>query len=151
MRKNDNRPVFSTFVFEKPIMRKSMAYLNHIGLYVSNLEETRHFFEKYFDATSGEKYHNPRKSFSSYLLLFEGGAGLEIMTRPGLSAMTERSGNYGYAHISVSVGSREKVDAVTMRLTEDGYRRLDGPRTTGDGFYESAILDGEGNVIEITV
>ena len=74
MRKNDNRPVFSTFVDEKPIMRKSMAYLNHIGLYVANLEEARHFFEKYFEATAGEKYHNPRKLFSSYLLSFEGGA-----------------------------------------------------------------------------
>lgn len=127
-----------------------MAYLNHIGLYVANLEDTKHFL-KVFRGYGRRKYHNPRKLFSSYLLSFEGGARLEIMTRPGLSAMAERSGNYGYAHISVSVGSREKVDAVTMRLTDDGYRLLDGPRTTGDGFYESAVLDGEGNVIEITV
>ena len=128
-----------------------MAHLNHIGLYVNNIEEAKHFFEKYFDAKAGEKYHNPRKSFSSYLLSFDDGATLEIMTKPGLNSMTDRTNYYGYAHISLSVGSKEKVDGLTKRLIDDGYFHLDGPRTTGDGYYESAILDAEGNIIEITV
>lgn len=128
-----------------------MPHLNHIGLYVNNIEEAKHFFEKYFDAKAGEKYHNPRKSFQSYLLSFDDGATLEIMTKPGLNSMTDRINNYGYAHISLSVGSKEKVDGLTQRLISDGYFHLDGPRTTGDGYYESAILDAEGNVIEITV
>lgn len=128
-----------------------MAYLNHIGLYVKDIEASKDFFEKYFDAKSGEKYHNPRKSFSSYLMSFGNGATLEIMTKPNLSSITDRANNYGYAHISISVGSKEKVDELTKRLIDDGYPHHDGPRTTGDGYYESAILDAEGNVIEITI
>lgn len=128
-----------------------MPHLNHIGLYVKDIEEARRFFEKYFDAKAGEKYHNLRKSFSSYLLSFGDGAKLEIMTKADLNSMNDRTHNYGYAHISIAVGSKEKVDELTERLIEDGYAHLDGPRTTGDGYYESAILDAEGNIIEITV
>lgn len=127
-----------------------MPHLNHIGLYVKDIEEARRFFEKYFDAKAGEKYHNLRKSFSSYLLSFGDGAKLEIMTKPDLSVVKARTNNYGYAHISISVGSKENVDLTTQKLVADGYRNIDGPRTTGDGFYESTILDAEGNVIEIT-
>lgn len=127
-----------------------MPHLNHIGLYVKDIEEARRFFEKYFDAKAGEKYHNLRKSFSSYLLSFGDGAKLEIMTKPDLSVVKARTNNYGYAHISIYVGSKENVDLTTQKLVADGYRNIDGPRTTGDGFYESAILDAEGNVIEIT-
>lgn len=128
-----------------------MPHLNHIGLYVKDLEEAKRFFEKYFEAKAGEKYHNPRKSFSSYLLSFGDEAAVEIMSKPNLNSMTDRINNYGYAHISISVGSKEKVDELSKRLIDDGYSHLDGPRTTGDGYYESAILDAEGNVIEITV
>jgi len=128
-----------------------MPHLNHIGLYVKDLEEAKRFFEKYFEAKAGEKYHNPRKSFSSYLLSFGDEAAVEIMSKPSLNSMTDRINNYGYAHISISVGSKEKVDELSKRLIDDGYSHLDGPRTTGDGYYESAILDAEGNVIEITV
>lgn len=128
-----------------------MAHINHIGIYVKDIEASRLFFEKYFSATAGEKYYNPRKSFSSYLLSFDDGTTLEIMNKPGLNSMTHRTNNYGYAHISMSVGSKEKVDELTKRLIANGFSHLDGPRTTGDGYYESAILDAEGNIIEITV
>lgn len=128
-----------------------MSYLNHIGLYVKDIEASRLFFEKYFGAMSGKKYHNPRKSFSSYLLSSGNGATLEIMTKPGLNPITDKTNNYGYAHISISVGSKEKVNEITRCLTDDGYILHDGPRTTGDGYYESAIIDAEGNIIEITV
>ena len=128
-----------------------MAQINHIGLFVRDLEKSRLFFEKYFVATSGEMYHNPKKLFSSYILAFDNGSKLEIMTRPGLEDTGCRTNRYGYAHISISVGSKENVDEITKLLVEDGYEHFDGPRTTGDGFYESAILDAEGNIIEITV
>lgn len=120
-------------------------------MYVSDIEAAKSFLETYFGATSGAMYHNPKKSFSSYMLSFGDGARLEIMTKPGLKDVEDRTGNYGYAHISISVGSRERVETITQRLVDDGYRHLDGPRTTGDGYYESAILDTEGNVIEITI
>lgn len=128
-----------------------MASLNHVGLYVSDIEAAKSFFETYFGATSGAMYHNPKKSFSSYMLSFGDGTRLEIMTKHALKDVEDRTGNYGYAHISISVGSRERVETITQRLVDDGYRHLDGPRTTGDGYYESAILDMEGNVIEITI
>lgn len=128
-----------------------MVSLNHIGLYVSDIEASKTFFEKYFGAVSGERYHNPNKLFSSYMLSFGDGAKLEIMTKPNLSVIKGRTNNYGYAHISISVGSKENVDLTTQKLVADGYKNIDGPRTTGDGFYESTILDAEGNVIEITV
>ena len=98
-----------------------MPHLNHIGLYVKDLEEAKRFFEKYFEAKAGEKYHNPRKSFSSYLLSFGDEAAVEIMSKPSLNSMTDRINNYGYAHISISVGSKEKVDELSKRLIDDGY------------------------------
>lgn len=54
-------------------------------------------------------------------------------------------------HIAFSVGSKEKVDALTERLKIDGFNVVSGPRTTGDGYYESCILGIENNQIEITV
>lgn len=128
-----------------------MTAINHIGMFVRDIETSRQFFITYFGAKSGEMYHNPKKMFSSYMLILDSGAKLEIMTRPNLCEDEKRNNRYGFAHISISVGSVENVDTVTRRLVNDGYRHLDGPRTTGDGFYESAILDGEGNIIEITV
>lgn len=128
-----------------------MASINHVGLYVSDLEASREFFETYFGAVSSEMYHNPVKLFSSYMLTFGDGARLEIMTKPDLSQPSERINHYGYAHFSVSVGSHDAVNSITEKLVEDGYRLIDGPRTTGDGYYESAVLDAEGNVVEITV
>lgn len=128
-----------------------MPHLNHIGLYVKDLEGAKRFFEKYFDAKVGKKYQNLSKSFSSYLMSFDDGAKLEIMTKPKLDSIADRTNNYGYAHISISVGSKEKVDGLTKRLIYDGYAHLDGPRMTGDGYYESAFLDGESNIVEITI
>lgn len=128
-----------------------MASLNHIGLFVKDIESSRSFFEHYFGAKSGEMYHNPHKSFTSYMLHFGDGAKIEIMSKPALSESDDRSSRLGYAHLSISVGSKNEVDAITRRLVEDGYTHVDGPRTTGDGFYESAVLDSEGNTIEITV
>ena len=125
--------------------------IEHIALYVQDLEGAREFFMKYFGARPNEGYHNQTTDFRSYFLSFEDASRLEIMTKPGLTDAGDTTNRFGYAHIAFSVGSREEVDRLTARLKEDGYAVLSGPRTTGDGYYESCILGFEGNLIEITV
>lgn len=125
--------------------------IEHIALYVNDLEGARKFFIKYLGAKSNEGYHNPRTDFRSYFLSFEDGARLEIMQRPEMVDMPKEAARTGYAHIAFSVGSREKVDALTAELKADGYDVVSGPRITGDGYYESCIVAMEGNQIEITV
>ena len=125
--------------------------LEHAALYVRDLERAKAFFEAWFEARAGEKYHNQRTGFQSYFLSFTDGARLEIMTRPEMGDGAGPEYRAGYAHIAFSVGSRERVDALTTRLKEAGYPVTSGPRVTGDGYYESCILDSEGNQVEITV
>lgn len=124
--------------------------IEHIAMYVSDLEGARDFFVRYFDAVPNEGYHNRKTDFRSYFLRFDDGSRLEIMNRPGVEE-GEKSLRTGYAHIAFSVGSAEAVDALTERMKRDGYEVVSGPRITGDGFYESCIVGVEGNVIEITV
>ena len=125
--------------------------IEHIALYVNNLEDARNFFIKYLEAKSNDGYHNPRTNFRSYFLSFKDGARLEIMNKPGMQDLPKELSRTGYVHIAFSVGSKERVDALTARLEADGYEVLSGPRTTGDGYYESCIVAIEGNQIEITV
>lgn len=125
--------------------------IEHIALYVNDLEGARDFFVQYFGAVSNEGYHNPNTDFRSYFLTFGDGARLEIMTKPDLTDSGDLLNRFGYAHIAFSAGSPEAVDALTQTLDAEGYRVISGPRTTGDGYYESCILGFEGNIIEITV
>ena len=125
--------------------------IEHIALYVNDLESARRFFVKYFEATSNDGYHNPQTDFRSYFLSFDNGARLEIMNKPNMSDLPKEINRTGYAHIAFSAGSQEKVDALTAELKADGYEVISGPRTTGDGYYESCIIALEGNQIEITV
>ena len=125
--------------------------IEHIALYVNDLEAAREFFLRYFGAVSNDGYHNPRTGFRSYFLTFDGGARLELMTKPGLDDPAKAANRTGYAHIAFSLGSREAVDALTARLQADGYTVESGPRTTGDGYYESCVCALEDNRIEITV
>ena len=128
-----------------------MMKIEHIAMYVNDLEKARDFFVKYFNAVSNDGYHNKTTDFRSYFLTFEDGARLEIMTRPGMEDGEKTEKRIGYIHIAFSVGSKEAVDELTAKLKEDGYPVISGPRTTGDGYYESCILGPEGNQIEITV
>ena len=127
--------------------------IEHIAIWTHDLEQLRQFYEIYFGAQTNTKYVNPRTQFQSYFLTFAGGARLELMQMPGVprtQSDIERQLT-GYSHLAFSVGSREAVDALTERLQRAGHHRLDGPRITGDGYYESVVLDPDGNRIEITV
>jgi len=133
------------FVEEK-IMR-----IEHIALYVNDLEKTRDFFVQYFNATSNEGYYNEKTDFRSYFLSFSDGARLEIMNKPQMKDDEKVLDRTGYIHIAFSLGSKTAVDELTKKMRNDGYTVVSGPRTTGDGYYESCIVGIEGNLIEITV
>lgn len=124
--------------------------IDHIALYVRDLDGAKDFFAKYFQAVPSEQYHNPGTDFKSYFLSFDGGGRLEIMTRPGLREQNDTRMRTGFIHLSFSVGNRETVDKLTSQLETDGFEVASGPRVTGDGYYESQIVGFEGNVIEIT-
>ena len=125
--------------------------IEHIALYVKDLERAKSFFEKYFQAVSDSGYHNKNTGFRSYFLSFDDGARIEIMNKPDIIDKEKPLTATGFIHIALSVGSKEKVNAVTKQLKTDGFTVLSGPRMTGDGYYESCIADMEGNQIEITV
>ena len=124
--------------------------IEHIAMYVNDIEKTKEFFVKYFNATSNEGYHNPNTDFRSYFLSFDDGARLEIMNRPQMKDEEKTLNRTGYIHIAFSLGSKKQVDNLTERLRNDGFSVVSGPRTTGDGYYESCIIGIEGNQIEIT-
>ncbi|WP_273403221.1 VOC family protein [Actinobacillus porcinus] len=126
-----------------------MMKLEHVAMYVQDLEKAKAFFMKYFNAQPNEKYHNLRTNLMTYFLTFSGGARLEIMTRPEIVELDKNVFRTGLVHLSMQVGSEEKVRELTEQLRSDGYQVISEPRTTGDGYYESCVLDGEGNQIEI--
>ena len=124
--------------------------IEHIAMYVNDLEKTKDFFVKYFNAISNEGYHNQKTDFRSYFLSFEDGVRLEIMKKPQMEDGEKSLNRTGYIHIAFSLGGKEAVDELTEKLKKDGYTIVSGPRTTGDGYYESCIVGIEGNQIEIT-
>jgi lactoylglutathione lyase len=127
--------------------------IEHIALWVKDLEKMKAFYERYFHVKASEKYVNPEKRFESYFLSFEDGARLELMLMPSVPASTNDIYKQftGLIHFAISTGTKERVDSLTLQLKNDGFEIIDGPRTTGDGYYESVVLDPEGNRIEITI
>ena len=125
--------------------------IEHIAMYVNELEKTKEFFVKYFNETPNEGYHNKTSDFRSYFLSFDDGARLEIMNKPKIEDVEKTLTRTGYIHVAFSLGSREAVDKLTAQMKNDGYEVISGPRTTGDGYYESCIIGIEGNQIEITI
>lgn len=126
--------------------------IEHLAIYTKDLEKLKEFYIKYFHAQANEKYQNSKTQFESYFLSFEEGCRLEIMTLPNVMENNEISLNIcGLAHFAISVGSKEKVLNLTEKLRTDGYIIKGEPRTTGDGYFESVILDPDGNKIEITL
>lgn len=125
-------------------------HIEHIALWVRNLEAMCGFYQEYFGASLGPKYENPGKAFQSYFLNFATGARLELMHRPDIER-GRQAHTFGYVHLALSVGSKDEVERLTSRLERDGYTVLSRPRMTGDGYYESVVLDPEDNRLEITV
>ena len=127
--------------------------IEHLAIWVKDLEAMRSFYETYFGAKAGEKYHNPRKNFTSYFLSFSEGSRLELMHKPEISTDGRNTNKefMGWAHFATSLGSKDQVNALTERLRKDGFTIAGEARTTGDGYYESVILDPENNRIELTV
>lgn len=126
--------------------------IEHLAIWVADLEKTRAFYEKYFEASSNAKYYNKNKNFQSYFLSFQTGCRLELMHRPDINedAKNHKQQQLGIIHFAISVGNKEKVDLLTNLLRNDGYSIIGEPRTTGDGYYESVVLDPENNIVEIT-
>jgi lactoylglutathione lyase len=126
--------------------------IEHVALWTDDLERLRAFYERYFDARAGALYENPSKKFRSYFLRFASGARLEIMQRPGVprDAADPVAQRTGFIHLAFVVGDERAVDDFGRRLGLDGYAILDGPRRTGDGYYECVVLDPDGNRLELS-
>ena len=125
--------------------------IEHVAAYFNDLEGAKAFFEQCFSASACELYRNPRTGFCSYFLTFDGGARLEIMQKPEVAEIDNALPHSGYVHTAFGVGSRERVDELTARLRSGGYEIVSGPRTTGDGYYESVVAGFENLLIEITI
>lgn len=124
--------------------------IEHIAIWVKDLEKIKSFYEKYFGVTSSELYYNQKTGFKSYFLSFDDGARIEIMSNSDINKEKQEN-TIGYAHLSISLGSKEKVDEYTETFRKDGYEIISEPRITGDGYYESVISDFEHNLIELTI
>ena len=128
--------------------------ITHIAIWTNNLEVLRDFYGRFFGAQSNGMYTNAVKQFNSYFLTFEkGGCSLELMSKPNLGHSVDQDLKHetGLAHFAFSVGSKEQVDLFTEQFRASGYKVISEPRYTGDGFYESAINDPDGNIVEITI
>ena len=133
--------------------------IEHIAIWVKDIDKVCEFYRKYFDGVVHPVYHNPAKQFTSRFVTFEDGTRLEIMHRPDITVGTlnrdcmfhVEQEYLGYAHLSFSAGSKEEVDRLTQQMSNDGIQVVGQPRTTGDGYYESVVFDPEGNRVEITI
>lgn len=125
--------------------------IEHLSIWVEDLEKMKDFYVHYFAMRCSEKYTNKKKHFSSYFLSFPQGARIELMHRPDIKSKPEdRDYEHGLTHFAISAGSAEQVDLLTEVLRSAGFNIIGEPRTTGDGYYESVVLDPEGNRVEIT-
>ena len=126
-------------------------HIEHIAIWTHQLEALKIFYENYFAARANQKYTNPKTHFESYFLTFAVGPRLELMQRPDIEDTQSDGQKIGYTHLAFSVRSKKEVDRLTQQLEADGYQVVGQPRITGDGYYESVILDPDGNRVEITV
>lgn len=126
--------------------------IEHVAIWTTDLERMKRFYEMYFFASAGDKYHNPRTRFFSYFLTFDSGIRLELMQRPEVTSTAKNADELasGYAHLAFAVASEARVRELTERLRVGGYSVVSEPRRTGDGYYESCVLDPDGNRVEIT-
>lgn len=122
--------------------------IHHIAIWTFRLEELREFYIRYFNGTSNEKYINPKKGFESYFIYFDDGSALELMSRTDVQNTPIEENKLGLTHFALSFQSKEDVLRTTEQLRSDGYTIAGEPRTSGDGYFESVILDPDGNRVE---
>jgi lactoylglutathione lyase len=129
-----------------------LTRIDHVAVWTADLDRLAQFYVAYFGATAGERYANAAKGFASRFLTFDGGTRIELMSSSTLALAPLGPGEQrrGFTHVALSVGSEQAVDALTQRLRQDGHVVVDGPRRTGDGYYESVVLDPDGNRVEIS-
>ncbi|MGB8451214.1 MAG: VOC family protein [Anaerocolumna sp.] len=125
--------------------------INHVALYTNNLETMKQFYVSYFKGKENHLYENKKKGFKSYFISFEDDTRLELMSQGEVTGNAGSPNHLGFIHLAFSAGDKDRVDQLTNKLAEDGYKIISGPRTTGDGYYESCILDPDGNQIEIVI
>jgi lactoylglutathione lyase len=127
-----------------------MPRLDHVALWVHDLDCVCAFYREHFGASVGPLYRNEGKGFASRFLAFAAGARIEVMTTTrALVPQAAGAQRVGLTHLAIALGSEDAVDALTARLRAHGVPVLDGPRRTGDGYYESVVLDPEGNRVEL--
>ena len=122
--------------------------IHHIAIWTFRLEEMKEFYTRYFGGISNEKYVNPMKGFESYFIRFDGGTDLELMSRTNVQNTPIEEDRLGLTHFAFSFDSKESVLDMTERFRSAGYQIVGEPRTSGDGYFESVVLDPDGNRIE---
>jgi lactoylglutathione lyase len=124
--------------------------LHHVAIWVSDLEAAAAFWAKYFDARIGDPYASKRQAgfVSRFATFGDPALKLELMAKPGLTPPAGE--HFGWAHLAIALGSKEAVDQMSKRFAAEG-RLVLGPRTTGDGFYESVVLGPDDLHIELAI
>ena len=123
--------------------------IGHIAIWTKDMEALKEFYTHYFGGVSNEKYINPVTKFESYFISFEAGAKLELMRKPSIDKQRASEESIGLTHIAFTLASKEAVLSLTETLRSEGFRIVGEPRTSGDGYFESVVLDAEGNRIEL--
>ena len=136
----------TTDVFKQKYRTADMLLVDDVQFFSGKKESQNELFHTFNDL-----YQNKKTDFRSYFITFEDGARLEIMNKPDMVDAEKYLNRTGLIHIAFSVGSKERVDEITQLLQTDGYHIVSGPRTTGDGYYESCVAAIENNQIEFTV
>lgn len=132
----------------KPAQQHRKMKIEHIAIWVNNIDEMIDFYTHFFNGIAGNRYHNVLKGFESCFVSFEKGPRIELMKQKDVVS-DQMPVHTGYAHISFQLGSRSEVDTFIRNLLKNNVPVVDGPRVTGDGYYEAVILDPEKNRIEI--
>lgn len=145
--------IVTAIKIENKTVRYQTMHISHIALWTNDLERFKHFYVTYFQAVASPHYSNRARGFESCFLELKSGPRIEAMKVDGLlsKALKPKDRRVGLAHMAISLGSEMNVDQLTQRLKFDGFSILSEPRRTGDGYYESVVLDPDGNQIELTV